>query len=250
MQWEIYILFFFIAALYASVGFGGGSSYLAVLALFGVNYLAMRSGALLCNIVVVTTGTYIFHKNGYLDWRKALPLTITSVPMAILGGYLPIKERTFFLLLGSTLVLAALLTWWRPGSSPTKEEQATKGTRSQVFNLTVGSGIGFLSGMVGIGGGIFLAPVLYLTRWAEAKTIAATASLFILVNSIAGILGQMAKPDFQIDWKFTLPLMIAVFLGGQLGSRLGAIKLPSLWVRRATAILIFYIGIQLLLKNL
>ena len=250
MEWEIYLLFFFIAGLYASVGFGGGSSYLAVLALFGVNFLVMRSGALLCNIVVVTTGTYVFYKNGYLDWRKALPLTLASVPMAFLGGYLPIKERTFFILLGSTLLLAAILTWWRPKSSPTLDEQAAKDTRSQLFNLSIGGGIGFLSGMVGIGGGIFLAPVLYLTRWAEAKTIAATASLFILVNSISGILGQMAKPDFQIDWKFTLPLMVSVFLGGQLGSRLGAVKLPAIWVRRATALLIFYIGGQLLLKHL
>lgn len=250
MEWEIYLLFFFIAALYASVGFGGGSSYLAVLALFSINFLVMRSSALLCNIVVVTAGTYIFHKNGYLDWRKALPLTIASVPMAFIGGYLPIKERTFFLLLASTLIIAALLTWWRPNASPSAEEVAAKGNSGQVFNLTTGAGIGFLSGMVGIGGGIFLAPILYLTRWAEAKTIAATASLFILVNSISGILGQMAKPDFQIDWKFTAPLLISVFLGGQIGSRLGATKLPALWVKRATAMLIFYIGIQLLVKNL
>ncbi len=250
MEWEIYLLFFFIAALYASVGFGGGSSYLAVLALFSINFLVMRSSALLCNIVVVTAGTYIFHKNGYLDWRKALPLTIASVPMAFIGGYLPIKERTFFLLLAISLIVAALLTWWKPNASPSPEEVAAKGTGSQVFNFTTGAGIGFLSGMVGIGGGIFLAPILYLTRWAEAKTIAATASLFILVNSISGILGQMAKPDFQIDWKFTVPLLISVFLGGQIGSRLGATKLPALWVKRATALLIFYIGIQLLVKNL
>lgn len=250
MEWEIYLLFFFIAVLYASVGFGGGSSYLAVLALFSINFLVMRSSALLCNIVVVTAGTYIFHKNGYLDWRKALPLTIASVPLAFIGGYLPIKERTFFLLLAITLIVAALLTWWRPNASPSAEEVAAKGAGGQVFNLTTGAGIGFLSGMVGIGGGIFLAPILYLTRWAEAKTIAATASLFILVNSISGILGQMAKPDFQIDWKFTVPLLISVFLGGQIGSRLGATKLPALWVKRATALLIFYIGIQLLVKNL
>lgn len=250
MNWEIFPLFFLIAALYASVGFGGGSSYIAVMAMFGVNFLLMRSGALLCNIVVVTTGTYIFYKNGHLDWRKALPLTLASVPMAFLGGYLPIKERTFFILLGSTLVLAALLTWWQPKSSQNADENSRKSTKKQLFNLSIGGGIGFLSGMVGIGGGIFLAPILYLTRWAEAKTIAATASLFILVNSISGLFGQMAKPDFQIDWKFTVPLLIAVFLGGQLGSRIGAVKLSALWVRRATALLIFYIGVQLLVKHL
>ena len=165
--------------------------------------------------------------------------------MAFLGGYLPLKERTFFILLSFTLVLASLFTWWQP-------KDKTPGTKPEnpLLNPILGGGIGFLSGMVGIGGGIFLAPLLYLTRWAEAKTIAATASMFILVNSVAGILGQMAKPDFQIDWKFSLPLMVTVFLGGQLGSRLGAVKLPAIWVRRATAVLILYIGIQLLVKNL
>lgn len=245
MHWEIYLLFFFIAALYASVGFGGGSSYIAVLAFFGVNYLLVRSSALLCNIVVVIFGTILFYRKGHLDLKKALPLVITSVPLAFLGGYLPLKERTFFILLASTLIMAGLLTWWEPRTSKTNAFES-----QTWFNSVLGGGIGFLSGMVGIGGGIFLAPLLYLTRWAAAKTIAATASLFILVNSISGIFGQMAKPDFQIDWQFILPLLIAVFLGGQVGSQLGAVKLPAMWVRRATAILILYIGIQLLVKNI
>lgn len=245
MNWEIYLLFFFVATLYASVGFGGGSSYIAILAFFGMNFLVVRSSALLCNIVVVAFGTMIFYRKGHLDWRKSLPLVLTSVPMAFLGGYLPLKERTFFLLLAATLVIAGFFTWWQPKTQP-KSPQPEK----PFLNPILGGSIGFLSGMVGIGGGIFLAPLLYLTRWAEAKTIAATASLFILVNSISGILGQMAKPDFQIDWKFSLPLMFSVFLGGQIGSRLGAVKLPAIWVRRATAILILYIGIQLFLKNI
>ncbi|MBK9015999.1 MAG: sulfite exporter TauE/SafE family protein [Saprospiraceae bacterium] len=245
MDWEIYLFFFFIAALYASVGFGGGSSYIAVLAFFGVNFLLVRSSALLCNIVVVIFGTLIFYRQGHLNWKKALPLVIASVPMAFLGGFLPIKERTFFILLAITLVLAGLLTWWQP-----KANLPNARTESPLINPVLGGSIGFLSGMVGIGGGIFLAPLLYLTRWAEAKTIAATASLFILVNSIAGILGQIAKGSFQFDWKFSLPLLIAVFLGGQIGSRLGAVKLPTIWVRRATSLLICYIGIELLVKNI
>lgn len=249
MYWDLYLLFFFIAALYASVGFGGGSSYIAVMAVFGVEFLLLRSSALLCNIVVVTSGTFIFFKNGHLDLKKALPISLASVPMAFLGGYLPLKERTFFLLLGSVLLLAGLLTWWQP---QVKQDAQTpqKPAKKLLLTTGMGAGIGFLSGVVGIGGGIFLAPLLYLTRWAEAKTIAATASLFILVNSLAGILGQMAKPNFQIDWKFTLPLLLAVFLGGQIGSRLGAVKLSAVWVRRATALLICYIGAELLVKNI
>jgi uncharacterized protein len=244
MEWQLCLLFFFIAAIYASVGFGGGSSYIAVLVFFGIDYLLVRSSSLLCNIVVVSFGTLIFYRNGHLPLKKALPLVLASVPMAFLGGYLPIAEHTFFILLGITLVIAALLTWWQPKNPQIIFEH------KPIFNPIMGSSIGFLSGMVGIGGGIFLAPLLYLTHWAEARVIAATASLFILVNSIAGIFGQMAKGSFQFDWQFSLPLLISVFLGGQIGSQLGAVKLPALWVRRATALLILYIGIELLVKKL
>jgi hypothetical protein len=246
-SWEIILLFFMVAALYSSVGFGGGSSYLAFLALFGVNYLIVRSTALLCNIVVVTGGVYIFYKNGHLKLRQILPLTLASVPMAFLGGYLPLREHTFFLLLGSTLAIAAFFTWFQPQAKqrPGWLDEQWKNT----FPMAAGGGIGLLSGMVGIGGGIFLAPLLYLTRWDLPKTIAATSSFFILVNSIAGLGGQMVKPEFQMDWKFSLPLLVSVFLGGQLGSRMGAVRLPQVWVRRATALLIVYVGIRILRDN-
>lgn len=246
MDWEICILFFFIAMMYSSVGFGGGSSYLAILALYGTGYLVTRSTSLLCNIIVVASGTYILHKNNHLDWKKSLPLTLASVPMAFVGGFLPIEERSFYLLLGSTLLLAALLTWFQP--KPKTELDKGYGKNRALFNSGIGGGIGFLSGMVGIGGGIFLAPVLYITRWGGPKAIAATSSLFILVNSIAGLAGQVAKPDFTVDWRFSLKLMLCVFLGGQLGTRIGAVKLPAVWVRRATAVLILYVGIGLLQK--
>ena len=251
-HWELIVLFFFIAALYASVGFGGGSSYLAILALFGVNFLLTRSTALFCNITVVTSGVYIFYKNGHLDLRKALPLTIASVPLAFVGGYLPIQEKYFFILLGTALLIAAVLTWVQPPfkSLAPPIPAAPEISKSNFRNLVIGGSIGLLSGIVGIGGGIFLAPVLYLTRWAEPKTVAATSSLFILLNSISGLAGQMAKPGFIMDWQFVLPLMLSVFLGGQLGARFAANRLPSLWVRRATALLIFYVSIRLVLKYL
>ncbi len=246
MGWEIYLFFFLIAMTYSSVGFGGGSSYLAVLALLDVNFLVTRSTALLCNVVVVTGGVYIFHKQGHLNWKKALPLTLASVPLAFIGGYLPLKERTFFLLLGATLLLAAIITWFQPQVQDKNFWEKHK--HGDSVSIGMGGGIGLLSGMVGIGGGIFLAPLLYLTRWAVPKTIAATASLFILVNSIAGLGGQMAKPDFKMDWQFALPLLSVVFLGGQAGSRLGAVRMPQVWVRRATALLILYIAATLLIK--
>ncbi|MEZ4958576.1 MAG: sulfite exporter TauE/SafE family protein [Saprospiraceae bacterium] len=248
MAWEVYIFFFLVALTYSSVGFGGGSSYLAILALLDVNYLVTRSTALLCNIMVVTGGVYIFHKKGHLDWKKALPLTLASVPLAFVGGYLPLKERSFFLLLGATLLVAAFVTWLQPQLQ--ERDFWHKRKQANTLSIAMGGGIGFLSGMVGIGGGIFLAPLLYLTRWSAPKTIAATSSLFILVNSISGLWGQMLKPDFKMDWHFALPLLAVVFLGGQIGSRLGAVRLPQIWVRRATALLILYVSIRILIKYL
>ncbi len=246
-HWELYLLFFVIAAFYSSVGFGGGSSYLAILALFGVDFLLLRSSALLCNITVVSGGTYIFHKRGHLKWKKAIPLVMVSVPMAFLGGWLPVHEAVFFVILGTTLLLASLLMWFQ---RPIPKEEGVKDlkAKSLFFNMGIGGSIGFLAGIVGIGGGIFLAPVLHLCRWDSSKNIAATASLFILANSIAGLAGQLAEPEFHLNWHFSLPLMVAVLLGGQIGSRLGAIRLNQLVVKKATAALIFFVGLRILVK--
>jgi uncharacterized protein len=246
-HWELYLLFFVIATFYSSVGFGGGSSYLAILALFGVDFLLLRSSALLCNIIVVTGGTYIFYKRGHLKWKKAIPLVLMSVPLAFIGGWLPVREAVFFIILGMTLLVAGLLMWFQ---RPISQEGRAKDlkAKSYFYNMSIGSSIGFLAGIVGIGGGIFLAPVLHLSRWDSSKTIAATASLFILANSIAGLAGQMAKPEFQLDWHFVLPLMVAVLLGGQIGSRLGAIRLNQLVVKKATAALILFVSLRILIK--
>jgi uncharacterized membrane protein YfcA len=250
MHLELIFLFFLIAAVYASAGFGGGSSYLAVMALWGVEMSAMRSTSLLCNIVVVAGGTWIFWKNGHISLKRIAALCVASVPMAFLGGAIPLKENTFFLLLGSSLVLAALLMLFQKklsGSDLSSERQATtpKGNDWTVSGA-LGGGIGLLSGMVGIGGGIFLSPCLHLLRWSTPKNIAAAASVFILVNSIAGLLGQMWQHKFTLDWAFALPLMLAVLAGGQIGSRLSALKFQQYQVRQATALLVLYAGINIL----
>jgi len=243
---ELVLLFFVVALLYASVGFGGGSSYLALLALFGVSFLSLRATALLCNIVVVSGGVWLFHRRGFLHWRRVSPLVVVSVPLAFLGGLLPIRELWFFLLLGGTLLVAALLMWVRPVPG------GTVGLRTfpPWVNLLIGGGIGFLSGVVGIGGGIFLAPVLTLTRWGSPKAIAATASLFILLNSLAGLAGQLQHPELRLEAPFLLPLLGAVFLGGQVGSRLGAGPLSHQALKRATALLIAFVALRILWKYL
>ena len=265
-HWQLFLLFFTIAAVYASAGFGGGSSYLAVMALYGISMVTMRPPSLFCNIVVVLGGTYLFWKNGYLNFKKIIPLSIASIPMAFLGGLMPLKEQTFFVLLGISLVIVAFLMFFQQyfirrdtygkneiptnigdhfmtnNQSPITNNQTLKGG-------IIGGAIGFLSGMVGIGGGIFLSPILNLMKWDTPKNIAATASFFILINSISGLVGQLSKNP-HVDWAFTLPLMAAVLFGGQLGSRFSALKLNQVWVHKVTSALVLYAGINILWTHL
>lgn len=253
-HWELLLLFFTIAAVYASAGFGGGSSYLAVMALFAIPMQTMRPTSLMCNIVVVLGGTYILWKSGYLNFKKILPLSIVSVPMTFLGGMMPLKEQTFFVLLGFSLIIAALLMFFQQYfKKPLKDFNPSEGyadNKKLLRGGILGGAIGFLSGMVGIGGGIFLSPILNLMHWDTPKNIAATASFFILVNSISGLAGQLIQNKFTLDWAFALPLMCAVLLGGQLGSRFSDLKLNQTWVRQVTAALVFYAGVNILWTHL
>lgn len=237
------ISFLLIALVYSSVGFGGGSSYLALMAVMGVAPETMRPSALLCNIVVVVGGTYIFGKAGHLNLRKSWPFIVASVPFAFLGGYWKISEHNFFLILGSTLVLASVALWIQPNAGEKKLSE------NLPLNIGLSSGVGFLSGLVSIGGGIFLSPILHLTRWDTARKISAMASVFILANSISGLAGQFARKA-SIDWEFILPLLLAVLIGGQIGSRLGALKFNPLYIRRITAVLILVAGINILKDHL
>ncbi|WNW02668.1 sulfite exporter TauE/SafE family protein [Tenacibaculum sp. HL-MS23] len=246
LNWLIILLFFVIAMLYSSVGFGGGSSYLAVLALTGIAYTQIRSTALICNIVVVFSNVLLFHKEKLLDWHKIIPLVLFSVPLAFLGGILKINQTIFFILLGITLLIAAITMWF--SKKTTLSVQKNKINSSQ--NAIYGGVIGFISGMVGIGGGIFLAPFLHLKNWEVPKKIAATSSVFILVNSIAGLFGQYINPNFIIDWNLTSILLVTVFFGGQIGSRMSHIFFSPIQLKKATAILIAFVSIRILIKYL
>lgn len=238
------IAFFAIALIYSSVGFGGGSSYLAILALLAVDFQLMRSTALMCNIIVVIGGVYIFYKEGKLDLKKSWPLVVSSVPLAYIGGIWPIRQEVFFILLGFTLVIVSIVLWLQPEKKITISNAKYD---TLAFKLFAGGAIGFLSGLVGIGGGIFLSPVLHFIRWDEAKKISAVASFFILVNSISGLAGQLQRST--LDWDFTWPLLLAVFVGGQIGSRLGARKFNPVYVKRITAVLILAAGTKILIDN-
>ncbi len=246
---EFYILllsFFIVALIYSSVGFGGGSSYLALLALpvFAIAFPVIRSTALFCNIVVVTGGTVIFYKEGKLSFKEIWPYLISSIPMAYVGGFWPIKQNTFFILLGITLLIVPLLLWFQP--QKTDESMKSKVPETNLLKISMGGAIGLLSGLVGIGGGIFLSPVLHFLRWSDAKRISALASVFILVNSIGGLAGQFKRGIPELKWEFLVPLLLAVLLGGQIGSRLGAKKFNPLYIKRITAIVILIAGLTVL----
>lgn len=246
-NWYIILLFFIVAILYSSVGFGGGSSYLAILALSGIVFTQIRATALFCNIVVVSGNVFLFYQQKKMNWKKILPLVLFSIPMAYLGGFLKISQNFFFILLGITLFIAAVTMWVSKRIVSSKEKTTHLNLAK---NASYGGIIGFISGMVGIGGGVFLAPLLHLTNWDTPKKIAATASVFILVNSIAGLLGQYSNPDFFIDWNLTSILLITVFIGGQIGSRMSTNNYTPIQLKKATAILIAFVSIRILWKYL
>ena len=246
----IYILtglFFLTALLYASIGFGGGSTYNALLALNSVDYRILPSVALTCNIIVVTGGVWRFGVAGHIRLIRLAPWTLASVPAAFVGGRILVSETVFVGLLGAALSLAGLhLLMDRSRTS-----QNNGSNVSLAISLPTGAGLGLLSGIVGIGGGIFLAPILHMLRYGSAKEIAAACSFFILVNSTAGLVGQAMKlgataqvSEFLEFW----PLLVAVFVGGQIGSIIGAGPLAERWMKRITAILVLYVALRLLIR--
>jgi hypothetical protein len=236
--------FLITALLYASVGFGGGSTYSALLALSGLDYRLLPLISLACNIVVVAGSSIRFARAGITPWRKALVLVALGAPMSFLGGLTPIKEATFLALLGASLVLTSLTLL-----IPVRENADGTPTRAARWMPFAAAPLGYFSGLVGIGGGIFLAPLLHLSRWDGARGIAATASLFILVNSLFGMAGQLLKngPDlFGQALGAALPLLVAVVIGGQIGSLFAARLLPPRWIRWLTALLVLVVGVRLL----
>ncbi len=240
-------LFFLVAVAYSAVGFGGGSSYNALLILSGMDYRLVPAIALSCNILVVTGGVYHYVRAGVLSGAQLAPFILLSIPMAWLGGSLPVSEQMFVGLLGFSLLVAALQMIWK--QQATSKGHGYSKTRYWLTSSITGGFIGLVSGITGIGGGIFLAPVIYLLRLAPARTVAGVTSGFILVNSIAGLSGQLMKVGnySPVDgWLDAWPLFITVMIGGQIGSRLGAYRLPEIWIKRLTAVLILYVALRLI----
>ncbi|QNL19650.1 sulfite exporter TauE/SafE family protein [Hyphobacterium sp. CCMP332] len=237
-------LFLLTALAYAMVGFGGGSTYTALLVLADTDYRILPAISLACNITVVTGSVIQYGSAGLIRWKRILPLAAVSVPMAFLGGLMEIPERAFITILGlSLLASAAALVIRKPATAgPHKTLPAWSGP-------ALGGGIGFLAGLVGIGGGIFLAPILHLLRWGKAREIAAAASVFILVNSIAGLTGQVQRLSGTGDIGAIIdywPLLPAVLIGGQIGVWLGRTRTSDIWLIRLTALLVLFVAARLL----
>jgi len=250
LKFGLIALFFLTAALYASVGFGGGSTYNALLVMSGTDILIMPLIALACNIVVVSSNVVRYWRAKILTFERYVPLIILSVPMAWLGGRIPISQKLFIGLLAIALLFAGARLLLNSFEKP-KETLTADNRLGPVASALIGGGVGFYAGLVGIGGGIFLAPILYFARWGSAKAIAAACSFFILVNSVSGLAGQYSKlASFnQLEPAYAYwPLLPAVFLGGLIGNYLGVFKIPEVWIKRLTAILILYVALRLVLK--
>ena len=234
--------FFFIALFYSMVGFGGGSSYLAVLALAGLPYRSIPTVSLFCNLIVTIGGCWNFYRGGHFEAKAVLPFVIFSIPMAYLGGRMTIGKEVFSILLGISLLVAAL-RMFLPEHSFERSKEISWATAWRI-GLPTGGLLGFLAGLVGIGGGIFLSPFLLFLKWVNVKEASAAASFFIMVNSLSGLLGQAQKGTVQTY--LLLPLGISVLLGGQIGSRLGAYRLSKVSLNRILGALILYASVKLI----
>jgi len=234
-------LVFLVAVAYSSVGHGGASGYLAVLSFFGLAPAAMAPGALCLNLLVAGTSFTSYWRAGHFTSRLLWPFLLTSIPFAFLGGLTAVSPRTYLLLLAAVLVFAACRLL---AVVPPKQEERFLQVPNLLVTLPVGAGIGFLSGIIGVGGGIFLSPLIILLKWADAKRTAAASAAFIWVNSAAALYGHLLRKN--VDWSALLWLVGAAFAGGLIGSQLGARRLQGLWLRRILGVVLLVATVKLL----
>ncbi len=237
------ILFLATAALYSSVGFGGGSTYLALLLIGGIPYFIFPVIALSCNIIVVSGNCFNYIRAGNLNLKLLIPYLIGSIPLAFIGGSLPIEKRLFEILLFLVLATAGALLLLNFKSYDDKEENYIK--IPIPVSISIGGVLGFISGVVGIGGGIFLSPILFLIRAGRPKHIVTTASLFILINSVSGIIGQLTKNAVINEIPNYWYLLVAVLIGGQLGNFLNLRIFPTRILALVTAILVIFVAVRM-----
>jgi uncharacterized membrane protein YfcA len=240
------ILFFVTAILYASVGFGGGSTYLALLLLWGVPYFIFPLVALTCNIIVVSGNCFNYIRAGNLNLKLLIPYLIGSIPLAFIGGSLPIEKEFFEILLFVVLTIAGVLLLFKFNSYDDKIEIFRK--IPILVSILIGGILGFVSGVAGVGGGIFLSPILFLLKAGKPKHIVTTASLFILINSLSGIFGQLTKSTVLNEIQNYWFLFLAVLIGGQIGNFLNLKIFPTRILALVTAALVLFVAIRMAFK--
>ena len=237
------ILFFVTAILYSSVGFGGGSTYLALFLICDVPYYIIPIMALFCNMIVVSGNCFNYIKAGNHNLKLLIPYLIGSIPLAFIGGSLQIEKDFFEILLFIILTLAGFLLLFKFRSYEDNNE--TYRNIPKIISIIIGGILGFISGVVGIGGGIFLSPILFLIKAGKPKHIVTTASIFILINSISGISGQLTKDlvlnEIQNFWF----LFLAVFIGGQIGNHLNHKIFPARILVLVTAGLVIFVAARM-----
>ena len=240
------ILFFITAILYSSVGFGGGSTYLALLLIWGVPFTIFPIIALSCNIIVVSGNCFNYIRAGNLNLKLLIPYLIGSIPLSFIGGSLNIEKQIFEILLFFVLLIAGCLLLINFNSYDDKDKSYKN--IPYFISITIGAILGFVSGIVGIGGGIFLSPILYLLKVARPKHIVTVASLFILINSIFGIAGQLTKEIYFEEIYPYFYLLIAVLIGGQIGNYLNLKIFPTKILALITSILVIFVAIRVGIK--
>jgi hypothetical protein len=229
-----------MAILYSSVGHGGASGYIAILALFSLAPAAFKPTALVLNILVSAVATIYFSRAGHFSWHLFWPFAATSIPFSFLGGYLSLPTHLIQPVVGIVLLASACRLF------PRKDCGTTDALRPSItVALAVGAALGFLSGLTGVGGGVFLSPLLLLLKWGRVKEVSAVAALFILVNSIAGLLGHVSS--LQAMPRYIPVLAVAALAGGITGSFFGSTRIPASGIFRALSVVLIIAGFKLLL---
>ena len=240
------ILFFVTAILYASVGFGGGSTYLALLLIWGVPYHIFPVIALICNIFVVSGNSFNYIKAGNLNLKLLIPYLIGSIPLAFIGGSLEIDKNLFEIFLFIVLGIAG--TFLLINFKSYDDNESTYRNIPILISILIGGILGFVSGVVGIGGGIFLSPILFLIKAAKPKHIVTAASLFILINSISGVIGQLTKNVVLSDISNYWYLFLIVIIGGHIGNFISLKIFPTRLLALVTSGLVLFVAIRMGIK--
>lgn len=234
-----FLLLFLVAFLYASVGHGGASGYLALMAIYGVAPEVMKPTALILNLFVSLTAFIQFYRGGHLRWSVFWPLALASVPLAFVGGMMDIDASVYRKILGVLLLVPIVRFLFFPNVRTEQLREASK-----PVSLVIGGGIGFLSGLIGIGGGILLSPVLLLLRWTDQKQTAAISALFIFVNSLSGLFGQITR---GVDFTGDMLMFAAVaFVGGFLGAYFGSLKFNQNVLKTVLALVLIIASYKLI----